>query len=95
LSLCGAASVDARVKATSLFTLMRLAAAGQGATLVPALAARWAEGLMLRPLDDAAARRQVRLVARRNYPRIGALQVIAAAACAVALANGLTSGAKA
>lgn len=93
LSLCGAAAVDARVEATSLLTLMRLAAAGEAATLVPALAARWAEGLVLRPLEDGAAQRLLRLVARRNYPRGGALQVIAAAARAVARANGLEDGA--
>lgn len=80
LSLCGASSIDARVKATSLTTLMRLAAVGAGTTLVPALAAPFAAGLRLRPLGDVEAGRHVRLVARRNYPRRPALDVIATAA---------------
>lgn len=89
LSLCGARSVDVRVKAASLVTLMRLAALGQGATLLPALAGRFATGLSLRPLNDPEAYRRVRLAARRNYPRRGALEVIIAAARAVAEANGI------
>ena len=84
LSLCGTASLDARLKASSLLTLMRLVAGGHGATLVPALAAGWAPGLTLRPLAEAEARRTLRLVARRQFPRGGSLQVIAAAAQAVA-----------
>ena len=80
LALCGGASVDARVRSTSLITLMRMAAVGQGVTLVPALAAGAADGLVLRPLGNAAAKRRVRLAARRKFPRTGALHVIAAAA---------------
>lgn len=91
LSLCGAASIDARVKATSLFTLMGLAAQGLGATLIPALAARFADGLMLRQLTDGGASRRIYLVARRNYPRGGALQVIAAAARVAVAAHGLAA----
>ena len=87
LALCGATSVDARVKSTSLSTLMRLAAAGRGVTLVPALAAGAAEGLTLRPIEKKRAVRRVRLVARRNFPRPGALQVVAAAARAAAAAG--------
>jgi len=90
LSLCDATSVDARVKATSLTTLMRLAAAGAGVTLVPALAAGSIDGLALRPLADTAARRTIRLLARRNFPRIGALEAIAAAAQSIAGDRGLT-----
>ena len=87
LGLCGAASVDARVKSTSLSTLMRLAAAGQGVTLVPALAASAAGGLTLRPIEKRGAMRRVRLVARRNFPRAGALQVVAAASRAAAVSG--------
>jgi LysR family hydrogen peroxide-inducible transcriptional activator len=89
LSLCGTAAVDASVEATSLFTLMRLAALGRGATLVPALAARFAEGLTLRPLAGAGASRRVRLAARRSFPRRGALQLIAGAARSAGEAGGL------
>ncbi|MFO1190536.1 MAG: LysR substrate-binding domain-containing protein, partial [Alphaproteobacteria bacterium] len=89
LSLCGAASVDGRVKSTSLVTLMRLAGSGHGVTLVPALAAGAAGGLTLRPLDWPLARRRVRLVARRQFGRHGALQVTATAARTIAAANGL------
>lgn len=89
LALCSATSVDARVKATSLMTLMRLAAVGAGTTLVPALAAPFAEGLRLRPLPEGGASRRVRLVARRNYPRGRALDVLAAAARAAAQCQSL------
>jgi len=80
LSLCGTEAVDGRASVTSLLTLMRLAALGQGATLVPALAAGHAEGLVLRELPPEGASRTIRLVARRSFPRAGALAVIAAAA---------------
>jgi LysR family hydrogen peroxide-inducible transcriptional activator len=79
LSLCDAASVDARVKATSLVTLMRLAAAGHGVTLGPTLAAKAAEGLVLKKLsakkrtDAFASRRDgslsVRAPCRRLRPQ--------------------------
>ena len=95
LALCGSAAVDRRVRATSLATLMRLAVNGQGVTLVPALAARWAEGLVLRPLENDAAKRTVYLVARRNDPRARALAVIAAAARAIAVENRLVVAAAA
>lgn len=91
LSLCGSGAADARVEATSLFTLMRLAADGQGATLVPALAAPQAGGLMLRPLAEARASRRVRLVFRHGHPRGAALAVLAEAAKAVARDRGLDS----
>ena len=89
LDLCGAASVDIRVKATSLTTLIRLAASGLGVTLVPALAAGTADGLVLRPLNTRGAKRRVRLVARRNFPRTKVLEVIANAARNIARANRL------
>ncbi len=89
LALCGADSVDLRVEASSLITVMRLAALGRGTTLVPALAARFAEGLMLRPLAGGEASRRVRLAARRTFPRTAALEVVAAAAGAIATVHGL------
>jgi len=89
LSLCGTGAVDARVESTSLLTLMRLAAEGMGATLVPALAAPFAAGLELRPLGDAGASRRVRLAARRRDTRAGALATVAAATRAVAVARGM------
>jgi LysR family transcriptional regulator, hydrogen peroxide-inducible genes activator len=97
LTLCSADSVDERLKATSLLTLMRLAASGHGATLVPALARDWAEGLSLRPIKDQAMQRRVRIVARRNYPRTRSLQVIGDAVRAIAAnrLGGATTGAPA
>lgn len=89
LSLCSADTVDRSISASSLLTVMRLAASGRGATFVPALAAPWAEGLTLRPFGNGAARRRVRLIARRHYPRQGALEVVAAAARSIAAASGL------
>ncbi len=89
LSLCDAASVDARVKATSLVTLMRLAAAGHGVTLVPTLAAKAAEGLVLKKLDAKKAYRRIRLAARRQSVRTSALHAIASSIVAVAVAQGL------
>lgn len=93
LSVCGSTAVDARLRASSLVTLMRLVAQGHGTTFVPALAARSAEGLMLRTPADAAPKRRIRLVARRNYPRTGALSTMADAVRAIATAAGLESAA--
>jgi len=90
LSLCGSASVDGRVTSTSLVTLMRLAGSGHGVTLVPALAAGAAQGLTLRRLESPLAQRRVRLVARRQFARRGALHVAAAAVRTIAAANGLS-----
>lgn len=89
LAICGAAAVDMRFNAASLFTLIAIVAQGQGTTLVPALAARSAEALTLRKPEDETPKRQIRLVARRSYPRTGALAVVANAARGVAKANGL------
>ncbi len=89
LALCKADSLDARVQATSLVTLMGLAALGQGVTLVPALAAGTAQGLSLRRLPSPAAGRRIGLVTRRSFPRQGAAAVIAAAVRRVAAAAGI------
>ena len=89
LALCRSGIVDPRVKATSLTTLMRLAASGHGATLVPALAARGAAGLVMRGLAAGGAVRRIRLVARRSDPRLTALSLVGDAARGVARGAGL------
>ena len=89
LSVCGAASVDRRLTAASLLTLIRLVARGHGTTLVPALASQSAEGVVLRDLTGEKPKRRIRLAARRNFPRRGALDLLAATAKSIAAANGL------
>jgi len=57
------------IQATSLETLRGLVAAGQGVTLLPALARRAGEtDIVLRPLSPPAGRR-IHLIARRADPR--------------------------
>lgn len=69
-AVCNAAiepSTD--IQATSLETLRGLVAAGQGVTLLPALARREAETeLAIRPLDPPASR-TICLISRRSDPR--------------------------
>jgi len=84
LELCSNARVAtaaADVRASSLETLLHLAAAGYGVTLVPSLAweARESKGgrLVARPIAETRARRRVRLVWRRGLPRAAALEVLA------------------
>lgn len=88
LTLCGAAGLASEVltnmradmRAASLETLMQMAAAGYGMTLIPALAL--AEGrplpknLVIRRLKDPAMKRQIRLVARQKYPRAKAVEAL-------------------
>ena len=85
-SLCGTAAVARSpeandLRAASLETLLNLVAAGFGTTLVPALAIRasWMTevGLIARPLRIPEARRTVRLVYRRSFPRLRALEGLA------------------
>jgi len=65
------------ILATSLETLRGLVAAGQGVTLLPALARRKDESaIALRPLTPAASR-TVRLVSRRADPRRDEASLIA------------------
>ena len=65
------------ILATSLETLRGLVAAGQGVTLLPALARRKDEStIALRPLTPSASR-TVRLVSRRADPRRDEAQLIA------------------
>lgn len=90
LDVCLLESVDSRVKATSLMTLVKLVALNRGVTLLPALARDTAgEGVMLREVADPHARRDVRLVTRRNHARKGAAQVLETAVQAVAREAGL------
>lgn len=84
LELCSNARVAtaaADVRASSLETLLHLAAAGYGVTLVPSLAwqARDSGGgrLVARPIAEKRARRRVRLVWRRGLPRAAALEALA------------------
>ena len=69
-AVCNAAPVAGNdMRATSLETLRGLVAAGQGVTLLPALARREVEiDLELRPLKPAASR-TVYLISRRADPR--------------------------
>lgn len=71
-AVCNAASVAGDdIRATSLETLRGLVAAGQGVTLLPALARRDVEtDLELRPLKPPASR-TVYLISRRADPRRG------------------------
>jgi LysR family transcriptional regulator, hydrogen peroxide-inducible genes activator len=76
LELCGRApdtGVAADLRASSLETLVNLVGAGYGITLVPALAIRggWTTdlGVQVRQIDVPRARRRVRLVHRRSFPR--------------------------
>lgn len=69
------------LRAASLETLLQLVGAGFGCTLVPALAIRgpWMtdSGIIARPLDMPDARRTVRMVYRKTFPRRHVLEVIA------------------
>jgi len=68
-AVCNAALGNSEIQATSLETLRGLVAAGQGVTLLPALARRKDESTIeLRPLTPAASR-TVQLVTRRADPR--------------------------
>ncbi len=64
-------------QAASLETLLQLVGAGFGCTLVPALAVRgpWLtdSGIIARELEGGGAGRRVRLVYRRSFPRVAAL----------------------
>ncbi|MCB9948051.1 MAG: LysR family transcriptional regulator [Rhodospirillaceae bacterium] len=69
------------LRASSLETLLNMVAAGYGCTLMPALAVRgpWLTdmGIIARPIDSPNAKRTVRLVFRRSFPRRAALHALA------------------
>ncbi len=78
LGACGANAATVNTRETSLETLLALVAAGDGVTLLPAMAARQGP-LELRPVAGTGAARQVCLVHRQSFPRpevIGALAEI-------------------
>lgn len=85
-SLCGTAALPRSpeandLRAASLETLLHLVRAGFGTTLVPALAIRkpWLaeHGIIARPLHIPEAQRTIRLVYRRAFPRVQALEALA------------------
>lgn len=87
LAVCGAArrangegAGEAGFAASSLFTVMELAAAGLGATLVPAMAADKAPaGLVLRDFAEPAPFRTIGLAWRAASPRRAAWDALAKA----------------
>ena len=83
LSICGPnrAPRQQSLRATSLETLINLVASGQGTTLVPGLAMRtgwfYDMGLESKKVIDEHAHRDVRIIYRKQFPRIAALEAIA------------------
>ncbi|MEM1422245.1 MAG: LysR substrate-binding domain-containing protein [Pseudomonadota bacterium] len=76
LTLCGTGAPNREdTRATSLETLRGLVAAGQGTTLMPALATRENDGTAIKPLSPPAARRIV-LVARRGAEARGEARAV-------------------
>ncbi len=71
------------VRATSLETLLHLVAAGHGATLMPRMAMRspWTEDsrLVFRPIASDNAKRRLRLVVRKSFPRKPVSEAVAEA----------------
>ncbi|QAY96465.1 LysR family transcriptional regulator [Methylovirgula ligni] len=84
LELCGAPKnaeeAIADMRATSLKTLLHMAAAGYGMTLIPALALKQEQPLpgplVARRLSGTKARRRVRLIFRPSHPRRAALAAL-------------------
>jgi LysR family hydrogen peroxide-inducible transcriptional activator len=84
LELCGspknAEATIADMRATSLKTLLHMAAVGYGMTLIPALALRQEQplpgDLVARHLSGTKARRRVRLIFRPSHPRRAALAAL-------------------
>lgn len=76
-----AGGMMADMRASSLETLLHLAAAGHGVTLLPQLAVECGRAdtdrLATRPLAGAESSRRVRLIHRRRSPRTKALQELA------------------
>ncbi|MCF6273719.1 MAG: LysR substrate-binding domain-containing protein [Rhodobacteraceae bacterium] len=76
LGACGASAAKVNTRETSLETLLALVAAGDGVTLLPAMAARTGK-LVLKPVSGAGAARQVCLTYRQSYPRPAAIDALA------------------
>ena len=88
LSVCNAATRDARFAATSLHTLIQMVAGGLGVTLVPRLAVNaglaTGTGVELRRLEGAGGWRTLSLAWRHESPRAAeyrAMAPVIAAAC--------------
>ncbi len=77
LGACAANAASVNTRETSLETLLALVAAGDGITLLPAMAAREGE-LVLKPVAGAGAARQVCLVHRKSFPRPETLSALGA-----------------
>lgn len=80
LAACGRMDGEAGAfRAASLETLVNMVAAGYGTTLIPGLAAGAMRGrdVVLRPLDGPASR-TIRLVTRPSFPRMKAVEAVAA-----------------
>lgn len=80
----GAAPEARTIQATSLATLVNMVAAGQGVTLVPAMAlSGWTgtEGIETKRLDDKNAYRRIYLTYRKNFPRQKLLETMAEIIC--------------
>lgn len=83
LELCSmieGSSLSSDVRATSLETLLHLTAADYGVTLIPQLAWEGRERspgrLIVRPIAEERARRRVRMVWRRGFPRSAAVEAL-------------------
>ncbi len=84
LDLCGhpqnADDALADMRATSLTTLLHMAAAGYGMTLIPTLALKQEQplpgDLVARRLTGTKARRRVRLISRPSHPRKSAIDAL-------------------
>jgi LysR family hydrogen peroxide-inducible transcriptional activator len=85
LAACGRTAADEEMnddfRAASLETICQLVAAGFGCTLLPALAARAAQGpeppFVIQPLQSRNASRRIGLVWRRGYPKAQELALLA------------------
>jgi LysR family transcriptional regulator, hydrogen peroxide-inducible genes activator len=76
IAACGDTTTAAR-HATSLETLKYMVAAGEGCTLLPALAVRPVHGLQYVPLPRQKYHRTIVLAWRRSDPRIGEFEDLA------------------
>jgi len=87
LDVCkiSAASEARAIQATSLATLVNMVVAGQGITLVPAMALAGQTaigGVLTQKLSDRGASRRVFLTYRKNFPRQKLLDMIGGVICA-------------
>lgn len=72
------------IQATSLTTLVNMVVAGQGITLVPAMALSdqaAAPGILMQKLSDNRANRRIYLAYRKNFPRKTLLETMSRVIC--------------